>query len=207
MLLEDNQPLQAVVHLESSRPRPGPPGSRGTPGTVPVPPGAASRGQAPVGSGRGEPAKRPVRTAPPGPARHPGRPAGRRRRSGSGDCSKWTRPTPRPATSSLPRSSSSGGIERPPRPWREFEQDKVLVDRANKLLQTRRAQPSRDREPCVRDRRRCCSRSGQERQGLYWLEQALARDPAHQAAHGALAEYFEKSGDKEQAAAHRRRLK
>jgi tetratricopeptide (TPR) repeat protein len=49
-------------------------------------------------------------------------------------------------------------------------------------------------------------RVGQERQGVYWLEQALKRNPGHQPAHKALAEYYEGKGDRQQAAAHRRWL-
>jgi Tfp pilus assembly protein PilF len=48
---------------------------------------------------------------------------------------------------------------------------------------------------------------GQERQALHWLNQALQLDPDHQPTHRALAEYFEKAGDAEEAAAHRRRLR
>jgi tetratricopeptide (TPR) repeat protein len=47
----------------------------------------------------------------------------------------------------------------------------------------------------------------QERVGLYWLHKALERDPGHQRAHEALAEYYEGKGDVAQAAAHRRYLK
>jgi predicted Zn-dependent protease len=47
---------------------------------------------------------------------------------------------------------------------------------------------------------------GQERQGLYWLEQALKRDPGHRPAHQALAEYYETKGDRKQVAAQRRWL-
>jgi Tfp pilus assembly protein PilF len=41
---------------------------------------------------------------------------------------------------------------------------------------------------------------------LYWLNQALERSERYQPAHKALAEYFEKKGAKDQAAAHRRFL-
>ena len=48
---------------------------------------------------------------------------------------------------------------------------------------------------------------GRERQGVYWLEQALEREPSHQTAHKALAAHYDKKGDQEHAAAHRRWLK
>jgi Tfp pilus assembly protein PilF len=43
--------------------------------------------------------------------------------------------------------------------------------------------------------------------GMYWMRRALALDPAHQPTHKALAEYYEKKGDQENAAYHRRQLK
>jgi type IV pilus assembly protein PilF len=48
-----------------------------------------------------------------------------------------------------------------------------------------------------------------DRIGLYWLYRALQRDPGHQGANKALAEYYENkpNPDLEKAAAHRRRLK
>jgi hypothetical protein len=49
-------------------------------------------------------------------------------------------------------------------------------------------------------------RIGRERVGLYWLELALEREPGQQTAHKALAEHFEKKGDRDRAAAHRQRL-
>jgi tetratricopeptide (TPR) repeat protein len=49
-------------------------------------------------------------------------------------------------------------------------------------------------------------RIGQERPGVYWLEQALKRDPEYVPAHKALAEYYDSKGDRAQAAAHRRWL-
>jgi tetratricopeptide (TPR) repeat protein len=48
---------------------------------------------------------------------------------------------------------------------------------------------------------------GQERLGLFWLDQALARDPGHPPAHKALADYYEKKGEPDKAAAHRRWLR
>jgi hypothetical protein len=45
------------------------------------------------------------------------------------------------------------------------------------------------------------------RVGLYWLNKALERDPAHEPTRKALAEYYESKGEPEKAAQHRRRLK
>jgi Tfp pilus assembly protein PilF len=48
---------------------------------------------------------------------------------------------------------------------------------------------------------------GRQRLGVYWLEQALERDPGHQLAHRVLAGYYAKVGNQELAVAHRRRLR
>lgn len=47
----------------------------------------------------------------------------------------------------------------------------------------------------------------QERLGLYWLNQALERDPSHQGALQALADHYEKKGQQAKAASYRRKLK
>lgn len=44
-------------------------------------------------------------------------------------------------------------------------------------------------------------------QSLYWFEKVLARDPQHQKAHRELMDYYERKGDPEQAANHRRMLR
>jgi tetratricopeptide (TPR) repeat protein len=49
-----------------------------------------------------------------------------------------------------------------------------------------------------------CLRNGQDREGLRWLYGALEQAPQHRATHAALAEYYERIGDREQAAEHRR---
>jgi tetratricopeptide (TPR) repeat protein len=49
-------------------------------------------------------------------------------------------------------------------------------------------------------------RTHQDRQAEYWLNRALELDPEHQPTLKALAEYYEGKGDKEKAAAYRRRL-
>lgn len=49
--------------------------------------------------------------------------------------------------------------------------------------------------------------TGQEQKGEYWLFQALEREPGNQVAHRALADRFEKAGDPDRAAVHRRQLR
>ncbi|MCI0457695.1 MAG: tetratricopeptide repeat protein [Gemmataceae bacterium] len=46
-------------------------------------------------------------------------------------------------------------------------------------------------------------RNGKESEGIRWLESALQEDPRHAATHRALAEYYERNGDKERAEQHR----
>jgi tetratricopeptide (TPR) repeat protein len=47
-------------------------------------------------------------------------------------------------------------------------------------------------------------RNGFTKAGLYWLDTALAEDPRHCPTHNALADFFERQGDRERAAYHRR---
>jgi tetratricopeptide (TPR) repeat protein len=82
---------------------------------------------------------------------------------------------------------------------------RTALDEANKLLKDEAAHTSRDPEAAARIGA-ALLRIGRERQAMYWLEQALLRDPAHQAAHQALADYFEKKDQPQKAAAHRRWL-
>jgi Tfp pilus assembly protein PilF len=49
-------------------------------------------------------------------------------------------------------------------------------------------------------------RSGEEGQGILWLESALRIDPEHQPSHQTLAEHYEQNGQSDQAAPHRRFL-
>jgi Tfp pilus assembly protein PilF len=46
--------------------------------------------------------------------------------------------------------------------------------------------------------------AGQDDLAIYWLNTALKRDPSHKPTHALLADYFQKKGDKETAAEHRR---
>jgi tetratricopeptide (TPR) repeat protein len=89
---------------------------------------------------------------------------------------------------------------------KEYERYKNLVERSNKLLQEVVDSPTASADDYAETGRLLILR-GNEQHGVYWLEQALSRDPAHQSAHQALAEYYDKKGDREQAAAHRRWLR
>jgi tetratricopeptide (TPR) repeat protein len=54
---------------------------------------------------------------------------------------------------------------------------------------------------------RICLRNGRTEEGLGWLKGALWADPDHKPTHRALADYYERSGDKELAQRHRRLAK
>lgn len=87
----------------------------------------------------------------------------------------------------------------------QYEKNKALQDRVNQLLRDEAKRPSKDaRAPS--ELGALLLDIGQERSGLYWLNQALLRDPGHLATHKALAEHFDRKGQPEKAAAHRRRL-
>jgi predicted Zn-dependent protease len=86
-----------------------------------------------------------------------------------------------------------------------YEKHKFLLERANKLLKDEVGRsPSDPSAPS--EAGDALLHIGQERLGLYWLQEALKRDPNHQPSHRVLAEYYESKGDKEKAAAHRSRL-
>jgi predicted Zn-dependent protease len=80
-----------------------------------------------------------------------------------------------------------------------------ILARADKLLGIEAMQPSRD--PATPSEVGALLLSiGQDKQGLHWLNQALQRDPAHEPTHRVLADYYERRGEREKAAAHRRWL-
>ena len=87
----------------------------------------------------------------------------------------------------------------------QFEQMKVVLESANRLLRNEAEHPTKDPAAAfeIGD---LMLKMGQERVGTYWLSQALKRDPEHLPTHRALAEYYEKKGDLPRAAEHRRKL-
>ena len=48
---------------------------------------------------------------------------------------------------------------------------------------------------------------GRGKLATYWLDRALERNPAHQAAHRSMMAYHERAGDAAQALVHRRQLR
>jgi tetratricopeptide (TPR) repeat protein len=88
---------------------------------------------------------------------------------------------------------------------KEYEDHKAVLQQANRMLNEEMRNPSKG--PAVPSEiGGLFLRMGQDRLGLYWLNQALERDPGHRRSHQVLAEYFERKGDHDKAAAHRRFL-
>lgn len=84
-------------------------------------------------------------------------------------------------------------------------QAKALLDRANRLLKEEAQQPTRDADT-AHAIGAALLQIGRDRLALYWLDQALVRDPNFPATHRLLADYYERQGDRAAAAAHRQRL-
>ena len=89
---------------------------------------------------------------------------------------------------------------------KEYERAKERLDRANKLLREVADSPDATAADYA-EVGAFLLEVGNERQGLYWLDRALEREPGHQGAHAALAAHYEKKGNSEGAAAHRRWLR
>ena len=88
----------------------------------------------------------------------------------------------------------------------QYEKNKALPERANRLLKEEAEHPTNTPD-IPSEIGALLLRMGKEHLGVYWLEQALLRDQEHLPAHRALAEYYEKKGEQEKAAAHRRWLR
>jgi tetratricopeptide (TPR) repeat protein len=86
---------------------------------------------------------------------------------------------------------------------KEYEQCKERVNRTNQLLREVADRPTAKAADYA-ELGDLLLQIGRERQGLYWLEHALERNPAQLRAHQALATHYERKGDHERAAAHRR---
>ena len=88
----------------------------------------------------------------------------------------------------------------------QYKKTKQLLEQVNKMLREEADVPSRDAETAYNIGSRLLQ-IGQTRLGLYWLHQALNRDPAHQPTHRLLAEYYETQKDQQNAALHRRQIR
>lgn len=86
----------------------------------------------------------------------------------------------------------------------DYEKHKLLLKRAHELLKEETINPTPGPKAPSEVGRTFLS-IGQERLGIFWLHQALERDANHKPTHEALAEHYEKKGDADKAASHRRR--
>ncbi|MFL5341283.1 MAG: tetratricopeptide repeat protein, partial [Gemmataceae bacterium] len=85
------------------------------------------------------------------------------------------------------------------------EKQRIELDRANKLLRAEAEHPTGEPDRLAKIGE-VLLQVGQEKQGVYWLEKALQRDPGHQPAHQTLADFYQSKGEAEKAAAHRRQI-
>ncbi len=89
---------------------------------------------------------------------------------------------------------------------KEYQNTKKTLEQVNQILRDQVNSPITDPEKAYQAGAGLLE-LGQSRLGLYWLHQALIRDPNHQPTHRLLMEYYEKQNDPEQAAIHRARLR
>ncbi len=83
-----------------------------------------------------------------------------------------------------------------------YKSDKELLRRASIFLQEDAERPTGTADELF-EIAGIFLRTRQDRLSFYWLDQALRRDPQHQPSHRALAELYEKRGQREKAANHR----
>jgi tetratricopeptide (TPR) repeat protein len=87
----------------------------------------------------------------------------------------------------------------------QYEDHKASLDRASRLLKEEAGAPTKQASTAY-EVGAIFLKVGPERLGLHWLHEALERDPGHQPSHRLLAEYYEKKGDRKNAASHRQAL-
>jgi type IV pilus assembly protein PilF len=83
-----------------------------------------------------------------------------------------------------------------------YERDLALLKRANKMLRAEAEHPSNDPDTLYAIGV-AFLQSKEDRLGLYWLDQALQLDPGHEPSRRALAEHYEKKGNRKAAAEQR----
>jgi tetratricopeptide (TPR) repeat protein len=127
------------------------------------------------------------------------------------DAEKWARralkvdPTDTEAEVTLTASlQAQGRWDEANKVLEQFQQDTALLKRVAQVLQ--KEAEGHGADPDALAEVGALFLTTNERVGLYWLNQALERDPNHQLSHKALAEYYEKKGAPEKAALHRSRL-
>lgn len=85
----------------------------------------------------------------------------------------------------------------------QHQKAKTLVERTNHLLTDQAKHPSEDPNVLAEIGSNLL-RIKQDRQGLFWLHEALKRNPAHAPSHKVLTEYYEKKGDHKTAEVYRK---
>ncbi len=88
----------------------------------------------------------------------------------------------------------------------DYHEKKDLVEKINTFLRDRADDPNTTAEEFA-EAGALFLRIGRERLGVQWLERAVDRDNRCQPAHLALADHYEKKGNADAAAAHRRHLR
>jgi predicted Zn-dependent protease len=86
------------------------------------------------------------------------------------------------------------------------ERAKAVLDRIHLLLRDVMDSPAARAADCA-EVGQLFLEIKQDMRGVYWLYEALDRDPDQQQAHRALAHYYERKGNADKAAAHRRRVR
>jgi tetratricopeptide (TPR) repeat protein len=86
----------------------------------------------------------------------------------------------------------------------QHRKDSAQMRKLVHIIQEEARQPSRDPAPAFEIGN--VFLASNERVGLYWLHRALERNPRHVPTLEALADYYERKGDKDRAAQYRRRL-
>ena len=95
----------------------------------------------------------------------------------------------------------NGKVDEAQRWDEQMAKSKAALGRLEKVAKAAAAAP-RDPEP-RREAGVIFLQNGQDEEGLRWLTSALRQDPRHPATHRALAEYYERKGQSQQAAIHR----
>jgi len=90
--------------------------------------------------------------------------------------------------------------------WKECERAKAVLNRIHKLLRDVMDSPGARAADCAEVGQLFLDIK-QETRGLYWLYEALERDPDQQQAHRALAAYYQSKGNADKAAIHRRQVR
>jgi len=88
----------------------------------------------------------------------------------------------------------------------QWRKDTALLQRVSKTIQSEAERPTRDPDR-LSEVGAAMLGAKNIQVGLWWLHRALKFDPNHQPTHQALADYYERIGDKDKAALHRRQLK